>query len=420
MELSVAKARTAVKRGVQFLRALPRDWDVSAFRTSIHIFFYRMVFPYLSIYIKALGASDSALGLTNSLGTFFAGLLGPFTGTFIDRFGHKKVYLFGILMLAASWLTYAFAQHWALTIVAMVLYWVGFETSMQGCGFICANSLTPDKRATAMSLCETFAAGLLGMAGPLLGAFIVTRFGGANIEGIRPLFFVSAGGALVSFILILTQLSGERWRSKARPSFWNGFTEVFQVGRGLRRFLMISALIYLPNVMLLPYVQVYARDAKGADPWTLGAMVTASAVTPFILGIPLGRLADKIGRKKVLFMVSPLFWASNILLILASNPFMLLLSGALQGLFTVSGVISAAMTFEMVPKEYLSRWMGMQRFFRMEVAAIAALFAGQIAGDFGREYLFIAVIALDAFIRIPLLISIPETLRPEKKKIQNN
>jgi len=33
----------------------------------------------------------------------------------------------------------------------------------------------------AMSLCETFAAGILGMAAPMLGACLVTAFGGINI-----------------------------------------------------------------------------------------------------------------------------------------------------------------------------------------------------------------------------------------------
>ena len=265
-----------------------------------------------------------------------------------------------------------------------------------------------------MSLCETFAMGLIGMTGPLLGAFLVTQLGGATIEGIRPLFYISAVGAALSLVLIATQLSSQRWGSKTKHSFFSGFSQVFHRGKGLRRFLVISALVYLPNVMLLPYVQVYARETKGADPWTLGAMVTASAVSPFFLGIPLGKLADRIGRKKVLYIVSPLFWISNILLILANNPFMLILSGAFQGFLTVGMVISAAMTFEMVPKENLSRWMGIQRFFRMEVAAVAALIAGSIAGDFGKQYLFLAVIALDAFIRIPLLVSIPETLKIEK------
>jgi MFS family permease len=71
---------------------------------------YQMVFPYLSIYIVALGASGTQLGIVNSIGMMIAGLLGPFTGWFIDRIGPKKIYLVGITFMVVCYLTYGLAQ----------------------------------------------------------------------------------------------------------------------------------------------------------------------------------------------------------------------------------------------------------------------------------------------------------------------
>ena len=167
--------------------------------------------------------------------------------------------------------------------------------------------------------------------------------------------------------------------------------------------------------MIIPYTQVFAREAKGAEAGVLAAMVAAFAITPMVLGMPLGKLADKIGRKRVLYISGPLFWLSNIMLILAPNSFFLVTSGALQGFFTIGAVISAAMTYEMVPKELIPRWIGVQRFFRMIVAAAAALLAGYLWEKVGLQYVFLAVVGLDALIRLPLLISIPETLNTEKQ-----
>ena len=62
------------------------------------------------------------------------------------------------------------------------------------CSVVCGNSLANEGRATSMSFCETLAAGLLGILGPILGAFFVTMFGGVNVSGIRPLFFISLAG----------------------------------------------------------------------------------------------------------------------------------------------------------------------------------------------------------------------------------
>jgi MFS family permease len=374
-----------------------------------------MVIPYLTIFTRSLGAGATEIGFINAAGMGLAGVMGPFTGTLIDRLGPKKIYLFGIAMLIACWLTYALAESWPVLLVAQMAYWVGFETTTQGCSVICASTLTPEKRATAMSLCETFAMGLLGLGGPMLGGYLVTRAGGVSVENIRPLFYISAGGAVIAFILILTQLSNTGARHGTHPAFLQGFSDVFKKGRGLKRFLIISSLAYLPNGMIIPYTQVFAREARGADAGVLAAMVAAFAIVPMIFGIPLGKLADKIGRKRVLYIAGPLFWLSNIILILAPNPFFLIASGALQGFFTIGAVISAAMTYEMVPKELIPRWIGIQRFFRSLFAAASALLAGYLWDKVGLQYVFIGIIVLDAFIRLPLLISIPETLHAARE-----
>jgi len=85
-----------------------------------------MVFPYLSIYIVALGATGTQLGIVNSIGMVIAAIGGPFTGWFIDRIGPKKIYLIGISLLAVSYLTYGLAQSWVWAIMAMIGYWLGF------------------------------------------------------------------------------------------------------------------------------------------------------------------------------------------------------------------------------------------------------------------------------------------------------
>ena len=95
-----------------FLRRQQRDWAVTVVRTSLDRLAYQMVFPYLSIYIIALGATATQLGLVNSLGMLVAGLAGPFTGWLIDRHGPRSFYLAGIGLLAVSYLTYALAQSW--------------------------------------------------------------------------------------------------------------------------------------------------------------------------------------------------------------------------------------------------------------------------------------------------------------------
>lgn len=399
--------------GIVFLKRQSRDWKITVLRTSLDKLAYQMVFPYLSIYIVALGATVTQLGLVNSLGMIAAGIIGPLTGWFIDRKGPKKIYLIGISFLGISYLTYGIAHQWMVTIIAMVAYWFGFSISVHSCATVCGNSLTNEDRATGMTICETFAAGLLGMAGPMLGAWLVTTSGGVNARGIRPLFFFSLMITVSAFMIILTQLSGRSWRiaTATKPNIFRDLHQVMKGGHHLKRWLVIASVNQVPQAMVFPFSQVFAHEMKGANQFILGAMVTGSALASIIFAIPLGRLADKIGRKKVLYMTIPLFWISNLMLVWSPKPAFLLIAGILQGFHFIGTPITGAMERELVPPEQMGRWIGIARFSRMSINALLALIGGMIWDRMGPQYVFLGFILIDLFVRAPLLISMPETLR---------
>ena len=173
--------------------------------------------------------------------------------------------------------------------------------------------------------------------------------------------------------------------------------------------------------MATPFAQPFAQELKGADQFVLGGMLTASALVPLVLGIPMGRLSDRIGRKKIIYLTIPLLWVSYLLLIFAPNPVFLIVSGAFQGFFIMATITTGAMTREVVPPEQMGRWVGMLGLCRMIFAAISVYGAGLIWDHVGPQYVFMFIMALD-LVRIPLLMGIPETLgsqlgaeQPEKE-----
>jgi MFS family permease len=408
----------AVSRGYGFVKRQQRDWKISAARSNISFFLDYLVDPYLSVYIIALGATATQLGIINSVGMIIGGLVSPFLGILIDRLGVKRIYLITIALLAMAYLVYGLAQSWAIVIIAVVAYWLGSSPSSQACGVICANSLASEERATGMALCETVGMGVVGVVGPIVGALLVTTFGGVNVSGIRPLFFICLAGTIVTFFLILTQLSNRRWGStvKASPNFLKGISEVFKQGHNLKRWILITCITTLPMSMIAPYRQVFAHDIKGADQYILGIMVTAAGLVPIVFGVVIGRLADKIGRKKLIYMSMPFVWLSNLILIWAPNTGWLVVAGALQGFFMLSGLPSRAMTRELVPAEQMGRWLGILEFCRMLFAAGSVYLGGIIWDHIGPQYVFLTVIATDVLIRVPLLIGMPETLPSRSKQ----
>ncbi|MFH1486539.1 MAG: MFS transporter [Chloroflexota bacterium] len=388
------------------------DWKVTVVRTSLDKFTYQMIFPYLSIYIVALGASATQLGMVNSAGMIVAGILGPLIGWLIDKNGPKKIYLVGISLVAISYLSYGFAMVWTVTLIAMMLYWMGHSISTHSCATVCGNCLVNKDRATGMMICETVAAGLLGMAGPMLGAWLVTSSGGVSVNGIRPLFYLGSVVTVGALFLVLTRLSNQKW-GLARKTSTHVLRDLYWVmkeGRNLRRWLIVASIGALPLGMVFPFSQVFAHEIKGANGFALGAMVTGSALASIMFAIPLGRLADIVGRKKVLYVTMPLFWASNLILVWSPGLTFLVVAGILQGFYYIGSPISMAMERELVPADQMGRWLGITRFFRMLFGACMAFGAGLIWDRLGPQYVFLTFVSLDLILRMPLLVTMPETL----------
>ena len=148
-------------------------------------------------------------------------------------------------------------------------------------------------------------------------------------------------------------------------------------------------------------------------------MTTATVVARLISGIPVGRLADKIGRKRVIYFLTPLWYASNLLLVFSppsalKAPVMLVLSAILLAFYNISSGATNAMTLEVVSLEEQGRWGGLLGFFAGLVTIPAPILGGLIWRELGPMYVFLIPIALDLLIRVPLLATVPETLEPNR------
>ncbi|NLT40282.1 MAG: MFS transporter [Clostridiales bacterium] len=400
-----------------FWKKQMRDWKVTVVRTSLERLGYQIIYPYLSIYIIALGANKTQLGLITSVGMVLAGLIAPLTGNLIDRNGAKRLYIIGIALLAVSYVTYALSPIWQLCAVAMLIYYLGSGTSIHSCATICGNCLVNENRAKGMMVCESIAAGLLGMAGPMIAAWFLVSIMGVtgsttNADDIRPLFYITASITIISLIVVVARLSNTKWTSSSSRSFniIKDTKAILKGNKSAQKWLVIGALGQLPMGMVIPFWQVFAQETKGANVVVLGGMVTAAALTSIVLGYPIGALADKIGRKKVLYIVIPLFWLAAILLVVSSSPLFLIIAGILQGFFHISGPLTQTIQRELVPVEVMGRWIGINRLISAIVGAIMAFASGIIYDKVGSQYVFLIFVAIDAFIRMPLLISMPETL----------
>jgi MFS family permease len=124
-------------------------------------------------------------------------------------------------------------------------------------------------------------------------------------------------------------------------------------------------------------------------------------------------LADKVGRKKVIYLLTPLWYASNLLLVFSFSPVTLILAGALQTFYFISAGATHAMTLELVPVERMGKWSGVLGLFQGLVTIPVPVIGGLIWRAWGPAYVFVIPLAIDLLLRIPLLTTVPETLGTE-------
>ncbi len=403
-----------VGRVIGFIYRQKRNYRVAVARSAVNSFLLNLTAQYDSIYTVALGANSVELGTVSSIGNGISALISMPVGWLVDRYGLKRFYLLGMALLAGAALTYALAPGWQAIITATILLSISMRLTGTGCSVLCADSVRNEDRATAQNICVTLAS-ILSMIAPLVAAWLVTASGGLTVEGIRPLYTVRFVGYVLIFLFVAAQLREPKAtgtaEASANPGFMGDFERFFKDGGHLRKWLIVASLTWFPMAMTTPFLQLFAHQAKGADQFLLGVMATATVLARVLFGIPLGRLADKIGRKKVIYLVTPLWYASYLLLIFSFNSVTLILAGALQTFFFVSAGLTGAMTLELVPVERMGKWSGLIGLFRGLVTIPAPMIGGLIWREVGPMYVFLLPLAVDLLLRIPLLTRMPETLK---------
>jgi len=403
-------------RSIRFARRQTHDLKLMLARRSLHGLATGLTAQYSSIYAVRLGASPVQLGSLQSVGNAVGALASLPAGWFIDYYSLKKVFLMGTAMLVMSSLVYFGSPYWTWLYVAIILYYVGSHVTCTACTVTCAAELPNEERATGRGLCRTLASPV-AIAAPLLAAWLISKFGGISVEGIRPLFGVQALIFGTILLLLLTQLSAARAQNGRRDGerILSGFLQVFKQSRDVAPLMVMIGLMELPWTVAQPFMPVYAHEFKGASEFVLAGIAITSTLVPMLVSIPLGRLADRHGRKKLLFAIAPLAYAGNLFLVFGpasgtGASMSLLTYGLLFGFNSIAMALSSSMAAEIMPQEQMGRWIGVIGLFRGLLSIPAPTVGGLIWEHIGPQYVFLAAIGIDVCLRLPLLALVRETL----------
>jgi MFS family permease len=409
------------------------DKRIKTIITGLGVYYWgqKLTTQYNSLYITSLGANPFQLGLLNSIMLTVSSIASIPLGWAIGKYSVKKVMLFGFTCAAISSIIFAFSENWWMLIPAFIisnrLVRMGSLSDM-----IFVSGTDPDQRATVMGISRVVW-GILNLSAPIIASLIVAKFGGINFQGIRPLYLLQLVSILFVFIFIskfFNPLSNQSFKKHEKDSynsnFIKGYLDFFKGEKWLKHYVLLRFVLMFGMNMAMPFASLWMVNIKNATPYTLGVMGTLSVITSLLLQIPVGRLSDRVGRKKMFFLLRPFCYFGTILMIFAPRPEYLIVVGVLGaiasggdifgGIGGVSYTPFFTMFYEMVPQEKRGRWFGIEGL--LNLSTIPASILGGVLWQMGYKMeVMIIPIILELLIVIPLLAYIPETLKRPRTRV---
>ncbi len=286
------------------------------------------------------------IGLALSLFGFLNSFAQPFTGRLSDRTGRRKVYiLFGLLVLAVTSVAYALVESYEALLVVRGLQGLGGAFVIPTTIALVNDLARSDaERGGNFGVFNTFR--LIGFGfGPVVAGLVVG--GGpyglpydATLSGFNAAFGVAVLGALASFTLV-TLLIAEPERAAAEAG---DELSIAVFDRGAERLfdpvfvLGVGTLFMAISIALFATLQEPINRRLGQGPTWFGIQFSAVVIANVILQVPIGRAADRIGRKPFLVWGLVLLAPSVLAQGLVAAPGSMLLARLVHG-------VSVAMVF---------------------------------------------------------------------------
>jgi MFS family permease len=285
------------------------------------------------------------IGFALSLFGFLNSSFQPLTGRVSDRTGRRKVFiLFGLAVLSVTAVAYAFVDTYEALVVVRAIQGLGGAFVIPTTIALVNDLARSDaQRGGNFGVFNTFR--LLGFGfGPIVAGLVVRggpyRPGDLFLSGFDAAFGVAVFGALVSFTLVLVLIdepdittadTGDDLSVSVRGDEREQLLDpVFVLGLGTF-FMAVTIALYAT-------LQEPINARLGQGPLWFGVQFAAVVIANVVLQVPIGRAADRLGRKPFLVgglvLLAPAVLAQG----LVTSPWTMLVARLFHG-------VSVAMVF---------------------------------------------------------------------------
>lgn len=358
-----------------------------------------MLYPVTPIFLTTvLGASMTSLGLIEGVAEAVASLLKTYSGIWSDRIQKRKNFiLLGYFLSAIAKPFIGFAHSWTYVLGARSLDRTGKGLRSAPRDALISDVVAPEQRGAAFGwhrAMDSFGATI----GPLIAVYFISN----NTNSLRNLYYWALLPGLVSVLIVLLvqephRVKVENIKSNAYSFFkeWGLVTDDFKI------YLVAWGIFSIANssdVFLLMKAKKSGIATQTVILLYCGYNLVYTIASPY-----LGKLSDKIDRKKILMLGLTIFSIVYVGFAFASNIAHFVVLFLVYGLYMAStDGAGKALAVDLAPQEKKATYLGMLGSVTGLTTICASVTAGALWDLKGDSWAFVYA-ALGALLSILVL-----------------
>ncbi len=298
-----------------------------------------MIYPIMPLFLTALGATGTVIGLIEGAAETTASLVKVLSGWYSDRIRRRKVFLTsGYGLSAVSKPLFALAMSPFQVLVIRVVERVGKGIRSAPRDALIADSTPKERWGKAYGFHKSMDS-TGAVIGPLLVLPVLLAATTVTTGTFRLVFLLSAIPAFIAVAVVILfvkearhQPAGERTRLLSGMRF---------LGGGFWGLMVVVTVFYLGEISYAFFI--LQALAAGVDDVTIILLYVLFNLVFVLTAIPSGTISDRFGRRPVLTVSFLLFALTCAVMALATDLWLLALGFALFGVYKGSseGVFKA-------------------------------------------------------------------------------
>ncbi len=257
--------------------------------------------PYLSIYMKMLGADSEMIGIIYSLGMLSQLITIIPGGLLTDTIGRRRSIIIGTWGIAGTTLLYVIAPNWqSLLAIYVINSAMGFYQPALMATIL--DSLPSNKRASGVMLVSVLPQ-LPTLILPPLGGALINRYG---LLGIRLAYLISTIMAIIVAVIrhktLVETLNETRNKLSLREllASYNLRSSILRLHARARFLLVVMLLVSAATISASTLVPVYAIYKLNLSTVAWGTIVAAANAAYMLVGVVMALYVDRMRRSLLL------------------------------------------------------------------------------------------------------------------------